>query len=50
MVWGNYGEGSNDAHELFDAMVESASKGWRAIGARNMAEAKGYFTARLRRT
>ncbi len=50
LVWGQYGEASLAAHELFELAVRSAAHAmWRDIGARSEAEARGYFTTTMRR-
>ena len=44
LVVGAYAEASDDLHQLFDCVVESASKQhWRRIGARSAKEARSYF-------
>ncbi|EOD31268.1 hypothetical protein EMIHUDRAFT_232232 [Emiliania huxleyi CCMP1516] len=41
---------SDDLHQLFDCVVDSASKQhWRRIGARSAKEARSYFATTLRR-
>ncbi|EOD35574.1 hypothetical protein EMIHUDRAFT_201747 [Emiliania huxleyi CCMP1516] len=50
LVVGAYAEASDDLHQLFDCVVESASKQhWRRIGARSAKEARSYFATTLRR-
>ena len=50
-VWGNYGEASDDVHQLLDIVADLASKkAWRQLGARSVAEARGYFVQQLRRS
>ncbi|EOD23442.1 hypothetical protein EMIHUDRAFT_239610 [Emiliania huxleyi CCMP1516] len=50
LVVGAYAEASDDLHQLFDCVVESASKQhWRRIGARSAREARSYFATTLRR-
>ena len=49
LVVGAYAEASDDLHQLFDCVVESASKQhWRRIGARSAKEARSYFATTLR--
>ena len=50
LVVGAYAEASDDLHQLFDCVVDSASKQhWRRIGARSAKEARSYFATTLRR-
>ena len=50
LVVGQYGEASLDVHELLDLAVDAAtSRDWRYLGARSQAEARGYYTASMRR-
>ena len=50
LVVGAYAEASDDLHQLFDCVVDSASKQhWRRIGARSATEARSYFATTLRR-
>ena len=45
-----YAEASDDLHQLFDCVLESASKQhWRRIGARSANEARSYIATTLRR-
>ena len=51
MVWGAYGEGSDDVHQLCDAVVDAeAERSWRQLGARSAAEARSYLMSRTRRS
>ena len=50
-VWGNYGEASDDVHQLLDICADLASRArWRQLGARSVGEARGYFVQQLRRS
>ena len=50
LVVGQYGEASLDVHELLELAVDSAtSRDWRYLGARSQSEARGYYTASMRR-
>ena len=51
MVWGAYGEASDDVHQLCDAVVDAeAERSWRQLGARSAAEARSYLMSRTRRS
>ena len=51
LVWGAYGEASDDVHQLADVVAgEMARREWRVRGARSEAEARSYYVARLRRS
>ena len=51
LVVGNYGEVSDDGHQLLDAAANTAAaESWRLIGARSIAEAKGYYVRCMRRS
>ena len=51
MVWGAYGEASDDTHQLCEAVVDAeAVRSWRALGARSCAEARSYLMSRTRRS
>ena len=50
LVIGQYGEASLDVHELLELAVHEATiRDWRFLGARSVAEARGYYTASMRR-
>ena len=45
LVWGAYGEASDDVHQLLEVVVEAeAERSWRALGARSSSEARSYLT------
>jgi len=51
MVWGAYGEASDDVHQLLDYVVDAeATRSWRQLGARSRAEARSYLMCRTRRS
>ena len=51
LVVGNYGEVSDDGHQLLDAAANAAAaESWRLLGARSAAEAKGYYVRCMRRS
>ena len=51
LVWGAYGEASDDVHQLLEAVVEAeADRSWRVLGARSSAEARSYLTMRTVRS
>lgn len=51
MVWGAYGEASDDVHQLLDCVVDAeATRSWRQLGARSRAEARSYLVCRTRRS
>ena len=51
LVWGAYGEASDDVHQLLEVVVEAeAERSWRALGARSSSEARSYLTTRTVRS
>ena len=51
LVWGAYGEASDDVHQLLEVVVEAeADRSWRVLGARSSAEARSYLTMRTVRS
>ena len=51
LVFGQYGEGSADVHDLLQAAARAAAADrWARMGARSAAEAVSYFTVQLRRS
>ena len=48
LVWGAYGEASDDVHQLLEVVVEAeAERSWRALGARSSSEARSVIHTSL---